>query len=136
MENRELTPKEIDSLMARAIQAQQNAHAPYSHFAVGSALLTKSGRVYSGCNIENAAYPVGICAERTAFAKAISEGERNFTALALVGGENSEPCFPCGMCRQFMAEFCKADFKLYILQDSGVKAYTLAELLPYAFVSF
>ncbi len=133
MENRELTTKEIQSLMEQAKKVQQKAYAPYSHFQVGSALLTESGKVYSGCNIENASYPVGLCAERTAMAKALSEGERHFVALALVGGYDKNPCLPCGMCRQFMAEFCKADFKIFVQQKNGIKTYNLAELLPYTF---
>lgn len=133
MENRELTFQSVQNLMEQAKQAQQKAYAPYSHFQVGSALLTGSGKVYLGCNVENASYPVGLCAERTAMVKAVSEGERHFIALALVGGYNKKPCLPCGMCRQFMAEFCTADFRIFVQQENDIKTYTLAELLPYAF---
>lgn len=133
MENRELTFRTVQNLMEQAKQAQQKAYAPYSRFKVGSALLTESGKVYTGCNIENSSYPVGLCAERTAIAKAISEGERHFVALALVGGNNGKPCLPCGMCRQFMTEFCTTDFKIFVQHENDIKTYTLAELLPYAF---
>ena len=100
-------------LIALALKASEKAYTPYSHFKVGAALLTKSGNVYTGCNIENAAYTPSNCAERTAFFKAVSEGEREFAAIAIVGGaENAvelDYCAPCGVCRQVMMEFCDYD---------------------------
>lgn len=124
-------------LVECAYQAQKNAYAPYSHFAVGAALLGKSGKIYEGCNIENAAYSPSNCAERTAVFKAVSEGERNFTAIAVVGNEEGKPgdyCPPCGVCRQVLAEFCDRDF-LVILGKSRTewKSFTLGELLPESF---
>ena len=116
-----------DLLKEKALEARKNSYCKYSKFAVGSALLTESGEIYTGCNIENASYPNGICAERVAFSKAVSEGHRKFKAIAITAEEN--PCYPCGMCRQFMREFCQDDFKI-ILSD---KVYTMAELLPFAF---
>ena len=114
-------------LKQKAIEARKNAYCIYSKFAVGAALLTESGKIYTGCNIENASYPNGICAERVAFAKAVSEGHRNFKAIAIMADE--KPCYPCGMCRQFMNQFCQDDFKI-ILTD---RVYDFKELLPFAF---
>ena len=100
-------------LVMRALEARKHAYVPYSHWAVGAALLTKEGTVYEGCNIENAAHTPTNCAERTAFFKAVSEGERDFAAIAVVGAyETEEPekiCAPCGVCRQVMMEFCDPD---------------------------
>lgn len=124
-------------LIALAKQAAKNAYVPYSHFTVGAALLCANGKVYSGCNIENAAYSPTNCAERTAFFKAVSEGEREFTAIAIVGGSNmdfTDFCTPCGVCRQVMSEFCKKDFKIILgRNDNEFKAFTLGELLPESF---
>ncbi len=123
-------------LMNAAQKARENSYSPYSHFRVGAALLTKSGKLYTGCNIENAAYPAGNCAERTAIFKAVSEGEREFEALAIVGGkegETSEFCAPCGICRQVIAEFCQKDFKILLGNPKTFKAYTLEALLPLSF---
>jgi len=123
-----------EQLLQMAVQARKNAYCIFSHFAVGAALLTASGEIYTGCNIENESYPVGICAERVAFSKAISEGHTQFKAIAVAGASESEapetPCYPCGMCRQFITQFCKDDFQI-ILSD---KIYTLGELLPFRFV--
>ena len=119
-------------LFELAVKASENAYAPYSHFKVGASLLCKDGTVYTGCNVENGSYPLGNCAERTAFFKAISEGKREFEAIAIAGSSNddtSEPCYPCGACRQVMAEFCDDNFKV-ILSN---KILTLKELLPYTF---
>ena len=123
-------------LMRLAEEARLAAYAPYSDFLVGAALLTKDGKVYTGCNIENGAYSPTNCAERTAFFKAVSEGEREFAAIAVVGGKRgSEPtfCSPCGVCRQVMTEFCGEDFRIVLGNSKGVEAYTLSELLPLAF---
>ena len=124
-------------LINTAKLAAKNAYAPYSGFTVGAALLTKDGKVYSGCNIENASYSPTNCAERTAFFKAISEGEREFSAIAIVGGKNldfSDFCPPCGVCRQVMSEFCNGDFRIILgKNDEEYKVYTLKELLPLSF---
>ena len=115
------------------------AYTPYSHFQVGAALLTEKGGIYRGCNIENAAYTPTNCAERTAFFKAVSEGEHSFTAIAVVGGPEGASefdwCAPCGVCRQVMKEFCQDDRFQIILARSvkEYKVYTLAELLPMGF---
>ena len=124
------------SLMSLAVEARKKAYAPYSGFLVGAALLTKEGKVYRGCNIENASYTPTNCAERTAFFKAVSEGERAFEAIAIVGGKGEEPselCAPCGVCRQVMAEFCNGDFRVLLGTSEKCKAYTLEELFPLSF---
>lgn len=126
-------------LVELALEARKQAYTPYSGFQVGAALLTKTGKIYTGCNIENAAYTPTNCAERTAFFKAVSEGEREFEAIAIVGGgkdtEALEFCPPCGVCRQVMMEFCKPSEFLIILGKSKeeYKRYTLEELLPLGF---
>ena len=129
---------EPNELIRRAIEAREHAYVPYSHFAVGAALLTKSGKVYGGCNIENASFGATNCAERTAFFRAFYDGEREFEAIAIVGGPAGKPiselCAPCGICRQVMTEFCKNDFRIYLRKGDGdVKAWTLADLLPLSF---
>ena len=123
-------------LMQIAIQARKNAYAPYSDFRVGAALLCKNGKVFSGCNVENAAYTPTNCAERTAFFKAVSEGEREFEAIAVVGGKGeklSDLCSPCGVCRQVMVEFCTPDFRILMGNDEAMTKRTLADLLPLSF---
>ena len=126
-----------EALCAAAIQAMGKAYAPYSGYKVGAALLTADGKVYTGCNIENASYTPTICAERTAIFKAVSEGNRAFAMLAVCGGKDGviTGAFPpCGVCRQVMAEFCGKDMP--VLMVSGESSYTectLGELLPYAF---
>ncbi len=121
-----------------AKKAREHAYVPYSDFKVGAALLTKGGKVYTGCNVENASYGAANCAERTAFFKAVSEGEKSFVAIAIVGApsgtETKDTCAPCGICRQVMREFCDGDFKI-VLEDGtgGVLSYTLVELLPESF---
>ena len=114
------------------------SYAPYSHFHVGAALLTKDGNIYTGCNIENAAYGPSNCAERTAFFKAISEGILKFDAIMVVGGSNGkikDYCPPCGVCRQVMMEFCNPDeFKIFLAKSKDdIVEYTLKELLPLGF---
>lgn len=127
-----------EELLKTAIEARENAYVPYSHFAVGAALLAKSGKVYRGCNVENAAYGPTNCAERTAFFTAVCAGEREFEALAICGGPAGKPvselCAPCGVCRQVIREFCPDDFPIVLTTD-GTKLYetTLAELLPLSF---
>lgn len=119
-------------LLQAAKSAAERAYAPYSRFCVGAALLAADGTVYTGCNIENASYSATLCAERTAFAKAISDGKREFVKIAVVGGQN--PCFPCGVCRQVMAEVCERDFEVILTDDQEtVCQFTLEELLPFAF---
>ena len=123
-------------LIALAAQARKMSYAPYSGFHVGAALLGKSGKVYTGCNVENAAYSPTNCAERTALFKAVSEGEREFTAIAIVGGMGemiNDFCVPCGVCRQALAEFCGPNFRVVLGTPENYKAYTLAELLPFSF---
>lgn len=123
-------------LMSEAQKARQKSYSPYSHFRVGAALLTKSGKIYTGCNIENAAYTPTVCAERTAIFKAVSDGERDFEAFAVIGGaegETADFCAPCGVCRQVIAEFCNKDFKIILGNEDKFKAYTLDGLLPFAF---
>jgi cytidine deaminase len=126
------------ALINAAINARKAAYAPYSHFMVGAALLAEGGKLYTGCNIENAAYSPSNCAERTAFFKAVSEGERNFIAIAVAGwAEGSVPgyAWPCGVCRQVMVEFCDpARFRVLVAISHGdYHTKTLAELLPYRF---
>lgn len=127
-----------DELTALAKQAMVNAYAPYSGCKVGAALLTKGGKVYLGCNIENASFSPTICAERSAFAAAVSAGEREFAALAVTGGKNGEirgAFYPCGVCRQVIREFCADDLAIYVLTDSGIISLTLGDLLPHSFSS-
>ena len=125
-----------ENLIEYALDAMGRAYAPYSGYQVGAALLCADGAVYQGCNIENASFSPTICAERTAFAKAVSEGERDFVAIAVCGGKDGkiEGLFPpCGVCRQVMAEFCKPDFKVYMVKPGGYEERTLAQLLPDSF---
>ncbi len=123
-------------LCKAAIKALENSYSPYSNCRVGAALLCENGRVYIGCNIENAAFSPTICAERTAFAKAVSEGERNFSAIAVAGIKNGvlTAFSPCGVCRQVMAEFCKKNFKILVVtSNESFEEYTLEQLLPSSF---
>ena len=120
-------------LIEKALEARKKAYAPYSKFKVGAAVLTKDGKIYTGCNVENASYPVGICAERVAMSKAVADGERNFTAVAIVGSGDVH-CTPCGMCRQFLSEFCKGDLKVISAKSpDDYKIFLLSELLPHTF---
>ncbi|NBH84052.1 cytidine deaminase [bacterium C-53] len=126
-------------LILEAKEAREHAYAPYSHFRVGAALLTKSGKVFKGCNIENAAYSPTNCAERTAFFRAVYEGEREFEKIAVVGGaegtDADQTCAPCGVCRQVMMEFCNPETFQIVLADGKDHELqlTLKELLPYGF---
>lgn len=126
-------------LIKEALEARKMAYTPYSHFNVGAALLTKDGRVYRGCNIENASYTPSNCAERTAFFKAVSDGIMDFSAIAIVGGPAKTGilsiCSPCGVCRQVMMEFCDPKtFKIILGTDeSDFKVYTLEQMLPLGF---
>ena len=132
----------FDELVKTAIEMTGKSYAPYSHFHVGAALLDKSGKVWTGCNIENAAYGPSNCAERTAVFKAVSEGAREFEAIAIAGGpedtdgkvEIKDFCPPCGVCRQVLSEFCDRDFKIVLTNGKGEqKVFTLGELLPESF---
>ena len=122
-----------EQLIQESVQARRQAYVPYSKFPVGAALLTADGTVYHGCNIENAAYPMTNCAERTAIFKAVSEGVREFSALA-VTADTEGPVSPCGACRQVMAEFFPADTPVYLTNMTGhIQETTVRELLPGAF---
>lgn len=126
-------------LYHEALEARKSSYSPYSHFAVGAALLCKDGSIYRGCNIENASFGATLCAERTAFGKAISEGHDDFAAIAIVGGKGEELqfCPPCGICRQFMTEFCSPEhFQVVLYQPDGTPCpYALREVLPLQFTS-
>lgn len=129
-----MTPEQ---LIALAKEAMIHAYAPYSGYKVGAALLCADGTVYQGCNIENASYTPTICAERTAFFKAVYDGHREFTALAVCGGKDgiiTGTFPPCGVCRQVMREFCGEDFLIHMAGVDGTwETHTLAEILPYSF---
>ena len=126
-------------LIEKAIKARENSYCPYSNYAVGAALLCRNGKVFTGCNVENAAFTPGNCAERTAIFKAVSEGERSFEKIAIVGGRKGEEisgfAHPCGVCRQVMAEFVNPEtFSIVVAENAGsFKEYTLKELLPESF---
>lgn len=131
-----------DELIKTAVEMTKKSYAPYSHFHVGAALLAKDGKVWTGCNIENAAYGPSNCAERTAIFKAVSEGYKEFSAIAIMGGPEDENgnvkigdfCSPCGVCRQVLSEFCDKDFKIILANGKGEqKICTLGELLPLSF---
>lgn len=126
-------------LIETAVKAREMAYAPYSHYKVGAALLAKSGKIYTGCNVENASFTPTNCAERTAFFKAISEGDREFEMIAIVAGKDGEElsknCTPCGVCRQVMTEFCDKDFKIILGTPDDFKVLTLEEIMPYSFTA-
>lgn len=133
-----MTDEIRSNLIKEAIEARKMAYVPYSHFAVGAALLTKDGKIYRGCNIENGAYGPTNCAERTAIFKAVSEGDRDFEAIAIVGSMVGEPlrdeCYPCGICRQVMSEFCEGDFEIIFgSSENKFSVYTLDDILPMRF---
>ena len=128
-----MTDKE---LLLKAIEAREMAYAPYSNHKVGAALVGQSGKIYTGCNVENAAYTPTNCAERTAVFKAVSEGEREFSAIAVVGGPKDRmdsACTPCGVCRQVLAEFCPPDIPVILGTPEEWRVITLEDLLPFAF---
>ena len=127
-------------LVEQAIQMTKQSYAPYSYFHVGAALLGENGKIYTGCNIENASYSATVCAERVAVFKAVSEGVTSFTAIAIAGGRNgviTDYCAPCGVCRQVLREFCKEDFEIILAKSPEeckvYKIYTLGQLLPESF---
>ena len=125
------------ALLLAAAKARQMAYAPYSRFSVGAALLTKDGKIYTGCNVENASFSPTCCAERVAVFSAVSDGVRDFAAIAVVGGDASEEggfCAPCGVCRQVLSEFCAPDFPVVLAGEDGEPAvYPLGDLLPARF---
>ncbi len=133
-----LTQNMIDTLAAKALQAREKAYVPYSNFAVGAALLTKDGKIYLGCNIENASYTPSNCAERTAIFKAVSEGDRQFAAIAICGGPAGKApedyCPPCGVCRQVLSEFVEPDFPVMLVKsETEVQTFSFNEVLPFRF---
>lgn len=130
--------RQVEGMIELAIRQMDFSYAPYSHFRVGAALLSKGGKIYTGCNIENAGFSSTNCAERTAFFKAVSEGTTEFTAICIVGGKDgilTEYASPCGVCRQVMMEFCDPDtFEIILAKNKDeYKIYTLGELLPFGF---
>lgn len=138
----ELSEREEQELIREALKAREKAYAPYSGFGVGAALLTKEGKIYLGCNIENSSYGATNCAERTAIFKAVSEGEKDFKAIAIVGfpinSEQGSPfpdyAYPCGICRQVMSEFCSEDFLVLVAKNEGdYLSFRLQELIPHSF---
>ena len=132
-----MTNKEKQELVEKAIKAREASYSPYSSFAVGAALVTVDGKVYTGANIESSSYTPTVCAERVAFFSAVHAGEKKFKAIAIVGGKAGNPisefCSPCGVCRQVMAEFCGKDFEIILSDGSAVNSYTLEDLLPLSF---
>jgi cytidine deaminase len=130
---------EYNTLVTNSLKVRKFAYAPYSKFYVGASLLTKDGKVYSGCNIENSSYSLTMCAERTAIFKAISEGCREFSAIAIVGGYDiervTEYCYPCGACIQVMTEFCNPNFKVVLYNGKELRVHTLEELFPKKFTN-
>ena len=131
-----MTPEQLAAL---AKEAMTHAYAPYSGYRVGAALLCADGSVYQGCNIENASYTPTVCAERTAFFKAVYDGKREFSAIAVCGGKDGQITGffpPCGVCRQVMSEFCKSDFLVYLVGEGDtLKTFTLEQMLPLRFTS-
>ena len=119
----------------KAKKVRLNSYSPYSNYQVGALLKCKNGNTYTGCNIENNGIQ-SICAERTAFVKALSEGEKEFESILVVGGpkgEELEECLPCGYCRQFMSEFTNEDFKIYTIDNDKIKQYKMSDILPHSF---
>ena len=129
--------KVFDNLVNSAVLAREKSYCPYSRFAVGAALLCEDGEIFTGANIESSSYTPTVCAERVAFSTAIHAGKKSFSAIAVVGGKDSEDICaytpPCGVCRQFMAEFCSPDFPVILSNGKSSKVLTLGELLPESF---
>ena len=133
-----LTLEQKEQLIAKALEARGFSYSPYSNYQVGAALLCKDGRIFTGCNIENAGYGPTNCAERTAIFKAVSEGYTDFIAIAVVGGKAGDVidnyAYPCGVCRQVMAEFCRSDFEVLVAKSvKEFREHNLEELLPERF---
>ncbi len=127
--------KDYFSLIEEAIKARELSYSPYSGFKVGAALLSDDGTVYTGTNVENASYGETVCAERVAFLKAIANGQRSFSAIAIVGGldEISQYVYPCGACRQVMSEFCSSDLEIVLYNGESAEIHTLGQLFPSVF---
>ena len=126
------------TLMEAAARAREFSYSPYSGYCVGAALLTADGRIFTGCNVENAGFSATNCAERTAIFKAVSEGARSFAAIAVVGGKRGEVspfCAPCGVCRQVLVEFCSPDLPVILGTPEDIRVFTLGELVPFSFTS-
>lgn len=133
-----MTKEQREALITAAFQAREKAYVPYSHYAVGAAVLTPQGRIYTGCNIENASYGATVCAERTAIFRAVSEGERSITGIAITGGREGEApeefAYPCGICRQVLKEFAGEELTVLVAKSQReYEAYTLEALLPHGF---
>ncbi len=129
-----MTSEQRAALLAAAGEARKNAYAPYSHFTVGAALLAEDGRIFVGCNVENAAYSPTLCAERVALGSAVAHGARRILAVAVVGGHGEEePCSPCGVCRQALSELTDADAPVLFRTEEGIAEIKLSALLPHAF---
>lgn len=126
-----MTSENIGRLIESAKNARKNALAPYSKFAVGAALITKDSKIYNGCNIENPSLMLSVCAEKTALLNALVEGERYFSAIAIVSNKE-DYCFPCGSCRQMIAEFAP-DIEIYLASKNGIKKFSISDLLPNRF---
>lgn len=126
-----MLPSEIERLVGEAKAARKKAFAPYSGFTVGAALITNGGKIYYGCNIENPSLMLSFCAERAALINALVEGEKKIKALAIVSGDK-DYCFPCGACRQMLAEFAP-EIDIYIASEKGIKKFSISELLPHQF---
>lgn len=126
-----MIPEDMERLFEAATVAMEKAIVPYSGFKVGAAVITESGRIYSGCNIENPSLMLSFCAERAALIKALTEGERRFKAIAIASSKGGY-CFPCGSCRQVIEEFAPG-IDIYLISSEGVKKYSISELLPHAF---
>ena len=128
---------DMQRLVDEALKARKNAYSPYSNFCVGAALLCRDGEVIRGANVENASFGGTICAERSAFCAALSSGKKDFEAIAIVGGLNGKPveklCAPCGICRQFMSEFCPPEFPVILYDGEKPVPMTLGELFPATF---
>ena len=125
-----------EKLIESAKNVMKNAYSPYSGFKVGAALLCKDATTYDGCNIENASYGATCCAERTAIFQAIKDGKRHFSAICIVGGKEdsiNDFCYPCGICRQVMSEFCDGEFEIVLFNGTEEKVIKLSEMLPYSF---
>jgi len=124
-----------NELIKEALKAREHSYSPYSTFRVGCAILTRSGKIFTGCNVENASYGETVCAERIAIFKAISEGERDFCSACIVGGINeiTDYTYPCGSCRQVLSEHCGKDFKIFLYNGTDIKICTLGELFPLSF---
>jgi cytidine deaminase len=125
----EISEKKLNSLVSAARAVQVNAHAPYSEFKVGAALLSGSGKIYTGVNVENSSYPVSICAERHALGTAVAAGERSFIAICIVS-DSTEPVPPCGACRQALSEFCDDLFIVSVTLSGISREFSLKNLLP------